>query len=138
MEGTCTACGEPLAADDMFCGSCGKPGAPATATATATVPRQAETNQDAAPPPPPATSAPLPPPATSAPLPPRIPRRSEANESVRRAELIRGHMHISTGNGRRRGAVSSETVCFRQREITAAGAACGAGMASAGTVVGSP
>ena len=72
MEGTCTACGEPLAADDMFCGSCGQPGAPATATATATatVPRQAETTQDAAPPPPPATSAPLPPPATSAPLPP--------------------------------------------------------------------
>lgn len=76
MEGTCTACGGPLAADDMFCGGCGQPGVPATATAATTVPRQAETAPDAAPPPPaaapppPAASAPLPPAAASAPWPP--------------------------------------------------------------------
>jgi hypothetical protein len=43
MEATCTACGEPLVADDLSCGSCGQPGEPATATATATVPRQTGT-----------------------------------------------------------------------------------------------
>src|SRR5450755_1000473 len=59
MEGTCTACGEQLAADDMFCGSCGQPGR----AATATVPRQAETAQDTAPP----TPTPTPPPPQAGP-----------------------------------------------------------------------
>ncbi len=55
MEGTCTACGEPRAAYDMFCGNCGQPG-PAAA-ATATLPRQGDLAQDTGPqpaPPPPA------------------------------------------------------------------------------------
>jgi hypothetical protein len=72
MEGTCTTCGEPLAADDMYCGGCGQPGTAAAATAaaaTATLPRQRDLAQDTAPQP--AAQPPPPPPPPPAAKPQR-------------------------------------------------------------------